>query len=196
VPGYVGQQHRSPDRWRTPPRCGRDPRGSMQEGDGPGRARISPAQWVGEAVRTSSGPGSSCTWRGTCSPQTLRRRRPLSRRARMMARPPRVDIRLRKPWVLARFRVFGWYVRFTSDSLSPISVAPLRENRWQRPDHPGQHPGHRAYGASSNARRDSPRPTSRQPRHGVRSIDHIRVRVPHLWTMLWTVVAPGAGRSR
>lgn len=30
-----------------------------------------------------------------------------------MARPPRVAIRARKPCVFARFRLFGWYVRFT-----------------------------------------------------------------------------------
>src|SRR5580700_9886872 len=47
-------------------------------------------------------------------PQTVSRRRPLSRLARRVALPPLVDIRLRNPWVLARLRVFGWYVRFTS----------------------------------------------------------------------------------
>jgi hypothetical protein len=39
--------------------------------------------------------------------QTVRRWRPLSRRDFKMARPARVDMRLRKPWVLARFRVLG-----------------------------------------------------------------------------------------
>ncbi len=42
--------------------------------------------------------------------------RPLRRRAARMARPAFVDIRLRNPWVLARLRLFGWYVRFTSQS--------------------------------------------------------------------------------
>jgi hypothetical protein len=32
----------------------------------------------------------------------------LSRRDFRIARPARVDMRLRNPWVLARFRVFGW----------------------------------------------------------------------------------------
>jgi hypothetical protein len=41
-----------------------------------------------------------------------RRRRPRARRLRNTARPPRVLLRTRKPWRLAR-RVFdGWYVRF------------------------------------------------------------------------------------
>jgi hypothetical protein len=42
------------------------------------------------------------------------RARPLRRRAPMMARPARVRMRNRKPWVLARRRLFGWKVRFTS----------------------------------------------------------------------------------
>ena len=41
-------------------------------------------------------------------PQTVSRWRPLSRRDFRIARPARVDMRLRKPWVLARFRVLGW----------------------------------------------------------------------------------------
>jgi hypothetical protein len=34
--------------------------------------------------------------------------RPLARRAEMMARPARVRMRSRKPWVFARRRLFGW----------------------------------------------------------------------------------------
>jgi len=34
--------------------------------------------------------------------------RPLVRRADRMARPARVRMRSRKPWVLARRRLFGW----------------------------------------------------------------------------------------
>ena len=37
-----------------------------------------------------------------------RRLRPLSRRARTTARPARSDMRWRKPWRLARRRLFGW----------------------------------------------------------------------------------------
>lgn len=38
---------------------------------------------------------------------------PLRRRALMMERPARSDMRLRKPCFFARRRLFGWYVRFT-----------------------------------------------------------------------------------
>ena len=37
----------------------------------------------------------------------------MSRRARSTACPARSDMRWRKPWRLARRRLFGWYVRFT-----------------------------------------------------------------------------------
>jgi hypothetical protein len=37
--------------------------------------------------------------------------RPLRRRAAMIARPARVRMRNRNPWVLARRRLFGWNVR-------------------------------------------------------------------------------------
>src|SRR5262249_43955092 len=39
--------------------------------------------------------------------QAARRARPLPRRAEMIARPARVRMRRRKPWVFARRRVFG-----------------------------------------------------------------------------------------
>jgi hypothetical protein len=42
------------------------------------------------------------------SRQTVRSLRPLRRRAEMMARPARVRMRSRKPWVFARRRLFGW----------------------------------------------------------------------------------------
>jgi hypothetical protein len=38
--------------------------------------------------------------------------RPLRRRAERTARPERVRIRTRKPWVRLRRRLFGWKVRF------------------------------------------------------------------------------------
>ena len=44
-------------------------------------------------------------------PQAESSERPLRRRAARMLRPARVRIRRRKPWVLARRRLFGWKVR-------------------------------------------------------------------------------------
>ena len=46
--------------------------------------------------------------------QAVSRTRPLDRRDFTIERPARVRIRTRKPWVLARLRLFGWKVRFTS----------------------------------------------------------------------------------
>jgi len=51
-------------------------------------------------------------------PQAESSERPLRRRAARMARPARVRMRRRKPWVLARRRLFGWKVRL----LTLISV--------------------------------------------------------------------------
>ena len=47
--------------------------------------------------------------------QAERRLRPRARRARNTARSPLVRIRRRKPWVLARLRLLGWYVRFKEE---------------------------------------------------------------------------------
>jgi hypothetical protein len=44
-------------------------------------------------------------------PQADSSERPFWRRAARMARPARVRMRRRKPWVLARRRLFGWNVR-------------------------------------------------------------------------------------
>ena len=54
--------------------------------------------------------------------------RPLRRRVRMIARPPRVRIRARKPCRLARLRLFGWWVRFTSRLLAD----PCRHHRYRQ----------------------------------------------------------------
>src|SRR5215813_14552488 len=50
--------------------------------------------------------------------------RPLRRRAAMMARPALVRMRSRKPWVLARRRLFGWNVRLlTGDSRYGVFIS-------------------------------------------------------------------------
>ena len=51
---------------------------------------------------------------------TVREWRPLLRRALSTLRPLRVRIRARKPWVLARLRLLGWYVRFTRNLFSTL----------------------------------------------------------------------------
>ena len=60
-------------------------------------------------VRTRTGAGAPRAARGR--PQAESSERPLARRAERMARPARVRMRRRKPWVLARRRLFGWKVR-------------------------------------------------------------------------------------
>jgi hypothetical protein len=49
--------------------------------------------------------------------QADRRVRPLPRRVARIARPARVRIRSRKPWVFARRRLFGWKVRLLTRGL-------------------------------------------------------------------------------
>ena len=73
-------------------------------------------------------------------PETLRRLRLLRRRAARIARPARVRIRKRKPWVFARRRVFGWYVRFplailgsfakTTAGYPPAEGGSIRKHPW------------------------------------------------------------------
>jgi hypothetical protein len=76
---------------------------------------------------TTAGPAACLDHRGELVPtaQTMpdrehvlvpkpyadRRARPLNRREERTARPARVRMRSRKPWVFARRRLFGWYVR-------------------------------------------------------------------------------------
>jgi len=71
-----------------------------------------------------------------------------------MARPALVDMRRLNPWVFARLRVFGWYVRFTSICLSPpgrIRVAAARRDP-PTPNRGSYGAGRRS--AGPNARRD------------------------------------------
>lgn len=80
------------------------------------------------ATVPATGPGDRREFRGR--PQAVRGRqhasrsiqadssvRPLRRRAARMARPARVRIRSRNPWVFARRRLFGWKVRLLTVSL-------------------------------------------------------------------------------
>ena len=77
---------------------------------------------------------------GRGQPETLRRLRPLRRRAARIARPARVRMRSRKPWVFARRRVFGWYVRFplailkilreTKAGDMPAEAGSIRKHPW------------------------------------------------------------------
>src|SRR5262249_51946605 len=66
--------------------------------------------------------------------QAERRTRPLARREDRMARPARVRMRSRKPWVFARRRLFGWNVRLlTVESLPGYARTDTREHMVRRP---------------------------------------------------------------
>jgi hypothetical protein len=58
--------------------------------------------------------------------QALRRARPLWRRAASTARPARVRMRSRKPWVFALRRLFGWNVRLLTGSSSCVEILTSR----------------------------------------------------------------------
>src|SRR3954468_10397383 len=60
--------------------------------------------------------GQSCG-RGEHASQADRRLRPLPRRAARIARPARVRMRSRNPWVRDRRRLFGWKVRLLTVGL-------------------------------------------------------------------------------
>jgi hypothetical protein len=59
----------------------------------------------------------STSWTGGQSAQADSRVRPLLRRFATIARPARVRMRSRKPWVFARRRLFGWKVRLLTRGL-------------------------------------------------------------------------------
>jgi hypothetical protein len=77
--------------------------------------------------------------------QADRRARPLRRRAEIIARPARVRIRKRKPWVRLRRRLLGWNVRLLTEELPYLRSARQigygadtariagGAGRWQRP---------------------------------------------------------------
>ncbi len=58
--------------------------------------------------------------------QAESRVRPLVRRAPRIERPARVRMRRRKPWVLARRRLFGWKVRLLTRRLLALGTTGLR----------------------------------------------------------------------
>ncbi len=70
-------------------------------------------------ARNSAGLRRRCCWGSTAAsgPQPASRARPLLRRDARIARPARVRMRRRKPWVRLRRRLLGWKVRL----LTPFS---------------------------------------------------------------------------
>lgn len=94
--------HHETDAWLVTHRAGHDvdaahARTGLRAGTGRGSELGWPPQACGRREHESPCPGG----------QADSRSRPLRRRAAMMARPARVRIRRRNPWVLARRRLFG-----------------------------------------------------------------------------------------
>lgn len=83
-----------------------------QGGRGATGAAAAGAQRRGE-VGAAPQPGAGREHAG----QAESRERPLARRPARMARPARVRIRRRNPWVFARRRLFGWNVRLLTRGL-------------------------------------------------------------------------------
>lgn len=103
---------------RAPPWAnkGRRRRAVQHEG---GRAETSTASRGLREVATRAHPVGGRQHGGD---QAARRLRPLRRRADRIERPARVRIRNRKPWVLARRRVFGWKVRLLTGNAPEAQV--------------------------------------------------------------------------
>jgi hypothetical protein len=110
--------------------CGAEPspgsialhRGTEATADGVGHLRRVVGSVGEEAQRDGTGPlpvgpreGRERRTVADAPDQAERRFRPRARRARSTARPPLVRMRRRNPWVLARLRLFGWYVRFNEE---------------------------------------------------------------------------------
>ena len=131
--------HRDPDGFahnETGPRPGGPTRVGFA-GTPAGRAVVDPTRHVhhncaasgappaferGGEVGTVPNPGSRRQHRVSCRCRyAVRRARPRRRREATIARPARVRIRSRKPWVLARRRLFGWKVRLLTAG-SPRSM--------------------------------------------------------------------------
>jgi len=87
----------------------------------PGAGHRSALRRLPAAWRRSPWPSAAGDARGARgpdpTPQADSSERPLRRREARIARPARVRIRRRKPWVLARRRLFGWKVRLLTRCL-------------------------------------------------------------------------------
>ncbi len=97
--------------------------------------------------RLSRLPAGSTTNRD----QALSRWRPLARRAEMIARPARVRMRSRKPWVLARRRLLGWKVRLLTQDSRDIAFR-LAAGHHRTPTFDQEERGHAAAAADKLSR--------------------------------------------
>lgn len=112
--------------------------------------------------------------------------RPLRRRAARMARPARVRMRSRKPWVFARRRLFGWKVRLLTSGLQAQDASPAHGDarQWLTCRMRGMR----------NSRRVASRPSyvtgHACPRSNRRAPESTRLQVIHLSTGTFSTDAP------
>jgi hypothetical protein len=101
---------------------------------------------------------------GSCQP--ARRSRPFWRRAARIARPARVRMRRRKPWVRLRRRLLGWKVRL----LTPISTLRILLVRLCPRGHRRRHDGDlQTIRGHSDARQTGPDRVPESRRHAART---------------------------
>jgi hypothetical protein len=89
---------------------------------GPTHAYATPGRGL-EVLRAAHSQRSRQHVGRSTKTQADRRARPLRRRAEIMARPARVRIRRRKPWVRLRRRLLGWNVRLLTGKLPHLRSA-------------------------------------------------------------------------
>ena len=230
---HLVADHRRPDRLRTrrtrpgDERSQPGPRLRPARSSGWPRWQVRPRPHRGRRVdrrarrrRTPRPAAGAARPPARCSPrrsaQADRRSRPLARRADRMARPARVRMRSRKPWVFARRRLFGWYVRLLTVEAfrACVRCGPLsrrrRPDRWwlaskpASPQHRGRTATRQRVPGTGTGRPDQPAtgaatPTHRQagrhPRElGRRHCNPGRTAVEPVWTSL--LACPVAGSRR
>jgi hypothetical protein len=84
------------------------------------QGRRAPSATAQNGREVTAGPEPASPWQHEERrlTQAASRLRPLRRRPARIARPARVRIRSRNPWVFARRRLLGWNVRFVTASCS------------------------------------------------------------------------------
>jgi hypothetical protein len=105
-------------RQTRPAHCHRCGPGGGESRDPLGR-RARPNEWPRRTPRPAAGAARRRAQSAPDGRQAERRSRPLARREDRIARPARVRIRSRKPWVFARRRLFGWNVRLLTGQRLP-----------------------------------------------------------------------------
>src|SRR3954452_14567102 len=146
------------------------PRHRARDGKGGSGGPWLAAPHAGRTGRPRRTPDAGAGVPARATPQAESFSRPLRRRPAMIARPARVRIRSRKPWVLDRRRLFGWNVRLLTrySHYMTSAVARLPADRRAEGNRRGRllpHPGtpRKLVAAGRPARTDEPCGTPERP---------------------------------